>query len=173
MLERHDPRVRSRARSTGRHHLGLETEGVANEDRHRERRLVEAQVGHRGTQRRVTHAHADHQAQSQQAVHESLAELGVGRELGVEVQGLRVMSHETELQVVGLGNRAGQGMAHHEAHRQVLEPATRRTIDLLATGLIAHARESDRSSRPGSQRLASFNGRDPNRRDSGIREFRN
>ena len=154
MLEGHDPSVGTRARGPGRHYLGLEPERVADQYRHREGRLLEAQVGHRGAQRRVTHAYPDHQPQGQQAVHQAFAELGAGRELGIEVQGLRVVGHKAELEVVGLGDGAGQGMAHHEAYREFLEPSARDTVLHLSFIAVAHAPQSDPSDSRRLQRPA-------------------
>src|SRR6201999_868541 len=56
------------------------------------------------------------------AVDQGTAELGGGRELGVQVQRLRVHGHGREQHVVGLGHGAGGRVLHPQAALELLEP---------------------------------------------------
>ena len=91
-----------------------------------EHRLGEAHVGHAeigdgGAERRVVHRDADHQAEREQAVDDALAELGLGGELLVEVQGLHVHGQRAEQHVVHFSDRARPGMVEHPADGEFLE----------------------------------------------------
>ena len=83
VLKSHNPGVSPGTRPTSGHHLGLDVQGVAQEHRGWERRLLKSQVGHRGPQGGVSHTDPDHQTQGEQAVNQALAELRASRELGV------------------------------------------------------------------------------------------
>ena len=67
---------------------------------------------------------SDHQTEGEDRVDQRLAELGRGGDLMVEVQRLRIVGQRGDQQVVGLGDRAGDGMSDRVADLPLVEIAS-------------------------------------------------
>src|ERR1700730_15161565 len=72
-------------------------------------RLWKLDVGHaeiadRGTERGIVDAHADHDAERVETVEQPLTEFGILREMGVDVQRLRIHRQQAEHRIVHLGD---------------------------------------------------------------------
>ena len=115
MVEHDDSRVGARAALAffGDRRFGAQR--VADKDRVREARIGHAKIRDRSAERGVADRHADHQAEREDAVDDALAEFGVLRKFGVEVQRLGIMRERAEDQVVGLRDRARDRMLENPA----------------------------------------------------------
>jgi hypothetical protein len=112
------------------------TNRVAVEYRLGELHLVHAEIGDGGAERRVVHRDADHQAQGEDAVDDALAELGLRRELLVDMERLDVHGERAEQDIVHFRDRARPRMVEHPADGKFLEIQPRhlspRDLALLA-----------------------------------------
>ena len=95
---------------------------VAGEDRGREAHVVHAEIGDGGAERRVVHAHADHEPEGEERVHDRPPELGAFHVFRVEMQAGHVHRHAAEQHVIGLGDRARPFRIDHPPFGEVLEP---------------------------------------------------
>src|SRR5882724_6994682 len=125
VLEGDDAPLRPRLRLALVHDLRLRVDRVAVKDRLGELHLVEPEVADGGAQRGLADREPDGDAQGEQAVHERLAELRLGRGVEVEMQRLRVHRHAGEEDVVGLGDGATGLMRQHGADLELLEKLPR------------------------------------------------
>src|ERR1700722_17736034 len=110
------------------HHLCLDPNRIAFEQRRREDDIRHAEIGNGRADRSVVHGNADHQPEREQGIHQRPAPFGFSRaKMRVDVQRLRVQRHVGEQHVVHLGDGAGQPVAKHLANRKRLkiEAATR------------------------------------------------
>src|SRR5690349_9772021 len=113
-----DAGVRPRLALTAAQHRGADLERVAVEYRLGELHVGHAEVCDGGADRGVVHRDADHQPQGEQAVDDALAELGLFRELLVEVQRLHVHGQRAVKNVVHFRHGARPGVIEHATHVQ-------------------------------------------------------
>jgi len=125
VLKSHDAGVGSRAALLERHHLGVGTEGVADEYRFWHYQLVVAEIGDQRTQGGIAYRKTDHQCEGKCAVHQNLAELALLRGLAVDVQRLRVVRHRRKEEIVGLSDGSPDLMGDDIAHPPFVKPSSR------------------------------------------------
>src|SRR5882724_4542388 len=83
MLELDDAAIRPRLAVAHGDDHGTAAQRVAVEHRLREAHVGHAEIGDRRPERRVVDAHADHEAEREEAVDDALAELGAGGEMRI------------------------------------------------------------------------------------------
>src|SRR5262249_22095870 len=91
------------------------------------------QIGDRGPEGCFANTDADYQSESEQAVHQTLAELGLFGELLVEMKRLRVHRQRAEQNVVHLADGAACRMVEDLAFLKFLEVQPGHRTSLLAS----------------------------------------
>ena len=93
--------------------LGLGAQRVAVEHRVGEFHVGHAEIADGRAERGVADGDADHQAEREELVDQRLAPLGLGRELGIEMQRLRIVGQAGEQHVVHLGDGPRDRVLEH------------------------------------------------------------
>src|SRR5260221_3123341 len=125
VLELDEPGIGPRFAVAQRKDAGHRMDGVAVKHRLGEAHVGHPEIGDRRADRGVAHREPDHQAEGEQAVHETLAEFARGGELGVEMERLRVHRHHREQRVVRLGDGAADRVLDGLSDGEFLEIETR------------------------------------------------
>src|SRR5687768_5100095 len=107
LADRDDAPALARARLTRLEYLGVRVERVALEQRARQRHLADAQRKSPAA-RLLDHQPRD-RGQREEAVHQRALEFRLRRVVRVEVDLVRIVREQRELDVVGLGDRATDG----------------------------------------------------------------
>src|SRR5262249_48929733 len=100
MLELDDARVFARLTTPLRLHDRTYAQGIAMKYRFRKPHIGHAKIGDGGPKSRFTNTDADHQSESEQAIHQTLTELGLLGELLVEMKRLRIHRQRGEQHIV-------------------------------------------------------------------------
>ena len=154
VAERDDPLPRAGSRASLLDDLGLGVEGVAVEERRRERDVGEAELRDERALGDLRDGCPDHRRERPHRVHQPLAERLGRRERGVEMQRLAVHRERGEEDVVGLGRGPARPVqvADTDLELFVVEPALHDLVGalrgvLVPAGAVAHGRHATREGR--------------------------
>src|SRR5216684_6997059 len=137
MFKNYHAPLRVRFRFPHLDYLGLGGDRIADEDRFGKFGLLETQIAYCRSERQLADRKANHQPQCEDAVDQTLAELRVLREFGIEMKRLRVHRQRREQQIIGFRNCAAGLMAEHIADAKFLKIFSRHNILLENLGEIS------------------------------------
>ena len=138
-------------------HLRRHMEGIAVEHGLGKPHVGHAEVADGGAERGVVDRDADHQAQREQAVDQRLAPLGLGREVMVDVQRLRVVGEAGEQRVVHLRDGAPDRDARTRARPRSPPDTDPLTVAASRSPHSSLPRRRLRAARAGSQSRPCWN----------------
>lgn len=122
--------------------FGLHANRIADENGIRHVDGVVAEICDQRAERRVADGDPHHQRRGIKPIHDDTAELRSSCIHSIEVQRLRIVSEGREQQVVGLRDRATQGVRNRDARLPILVVATAHRLFQLQASLSNPLRES-------------------------------